>query len=105
MSPVNFQRCSRTVDADVLMLDLTRNRVELAVVVVGEAVELVDGDVELVGPFDEVEPVDTKRTSPSPLSSVGLELFEVGVGAVAADAVAVEDPKAERRSPRRLVGA
>ena len=45
----------RPVDADVLHPRLDAERVQQAVIVVRRAVALVDGDVELVRAFDQIE--------------------------------------------------
>src|SRR5918993_2693817 len=44
-----------TVDADVLRARLDAEGIEQAGIIEGVAGELVDGDVQLVGPFDEVQ--------------------------------------------------
>ena len=64
-------------------------------VVVRIAVELVHGDVEFVGAFDEVEAVDREDRLRVAEDALGLQLLEVGVGAVAADALGVEDADAD----------
>ena len=48
----------RAIDPDVLGARLHAERVQQAMVVVRVAVHLVDGDVELVRPFDEIEALD-----------------------------------------------
>ena len=90
----------RPVDADVLGARLDAERVEQAVVVVGIAVELVDRDVELVGALHQVEAVHREDRFGVAVDPRELELLEAGVGAVAADALGVEDADADRRSRR-----
>ena len=64
-------------------------------VVVREAVDFVDGDVQLVGPLDEIEAFDRERRLGLAAQTLRGELFEIGVGAVAADAVRIEQAEAE----------
>ena len=52
---------ARPVDADVVDPRLHPEGVQQPVVVVREAVALVDGDVELVGALDEIEALDRER--------------------------------------------
>ena len=87
---------ARPVDADVLAARLHAERVEQPVVVVRIAVARVDRDVELVGALDEVEALDHEiALAACPRQLDRLQLRDVGVGAVAADAVGVEEPDAE----------
>src|SRR5215467_3332952 len=51
----------RTIDPDVLRARLHAERVQQPMVVVREAVLLVDADIELVGPFDEIERIDREH--------------------------------------------
>ena len=94
--PRELPRVRRAVDADVLRARLHAEAVEQPVVVVRVAVHAVRRDVELVGPLDQVEAFDAERAPRcSPLNSGTVEFLDVGVGAVAADAVRVEDADAE----------
>ena len=86
---------ARPVDADVLQARLHAERVQQPVVVVGRAVALVDGDVELVGALDQIERLDDEARPRRRRERVALELLDVGVRAVAADAFGVEDADAE----------
>jgi len=58
-------------------------------VIVRVAVDLVDGDVELVGAFDEVEGVDGEGGLRVAGEALGRQLLDIGVGPVAADALGV----------------
>ena len=49
-------------------------------VVARVTVDLVDGDVELVGPFDEVEAVDREDRIGVAENPLGLQVLEVSVG-------------------------
>src|SRR5215813_8478509 len=81
----------RPVDADVLRPRLDAERVEEPVVVVGIAVQLVDGNVQLVGALDEIERRDRERGLGLAAEAFGREVRHRRVGAVAADAFRVED--------------
>ena len=81
---------------------LHAERVEQPVVVVRKAVALVNGDVELVGAFDQIEALDRERDLGVAVQPLGIHLFEIRVGAVAADAVGVEQPDAEDEIVGRL---
>ena len=51
----------------------------------------MDGDVELVGALDEIEALDREDRLRIAEDALGLQLFDVGVRPVAADALGVED--------------
>ena len=104
-SPAKRPVVARPVDADVLRARLHAERVEQAVVVVGIAVALVDGHVELVGAFDEIEAVDRERDLGLAGQPLRVHLLEVRVGAVAADAVGVEQADAEHEVVDRVLRA
>src|SRR5258708_26322058 len=93
---------ARSVDADVVDGRLQAERVEQAVIVVGEAVALVDRDVDLVGALDEIEAVDGKRRFGLAAQMLRVHLLEIRVGAIAADAVRVEEADAEHEVVGRL---
>src|SRR5262249_41445720 len=86
---------ARPIDADVMRARFDAERVEQPVMVVRVAVALVDRDIELVGPFDEIEPVDRESALGIARQSLRRHLFEIGVRAVAADAVRVEEADAK----------
>src|SRR4051794_16245462 len=81
---------ARTIDADVLGARLDAEGVEQPVIIVGEAVELVNGDVHLVGAFDQLERLDRERRFGVAAQPLPGELFDRRVGAVTADALGVE---------------
>ena len=64
-------------------------------IVVRIAVRLVSGEVQAIRAFDEIELVDRERDDAVAVDFGRLELFEIGVGAVDADVVGVEEPEAE----------
>src|SRR5262249_44356707 len=85
----------RPVDADVVRPRLDAKRVEETMVIVRVAVALVDRDVELVRPFDELEAIDRERGGRLAGDLLRVHLLEIRVCTVAADAVRVEDADAE----------
>src|SRR3954453_12698567 len=86
---------ARAIYADVLRARLHAERLEQPVVVVWIAVELVDRDVELVGAFDEIERRDRERRLGVAAQTLGNELGDRRVRAVAADTFGVEDADAD----------
>jgi hypothetical protein len=64
-------------------------------VVVRIPISLVRGQIESIRAFDEIELVDRERHDGAAVNLRRLELFEIGVGAVDADVVGVEEPEAE----------
>ena len=72
-------------------------------VVVGVAVALVDGDVELVSALDKVQALDIEDDLPFAADLLGLVILHMGVRAVARDAVGAVQPDAEDEIVVRLV--
>ena len=63
-------------------------------IVVRITVRLVSGEIQAIRTLDEIELVDRERDDPGAVDLGRLELFEIGVGAVDADVVGVEEPEA-----------
>src|SRR5262245_43655810 len=82
---------SRTINPDVLRPRLHTERVEQPMVVVGIAVELVNGNVNLVRALDEIEAGDREEHLSVAENAHGLEFLDARVRAVTADAFRVED--------------
>ena len=95
----------RTIDADVARARLDAERVEEPMVIVRHAVAFVHGDVDLVGAFHEIQGLDVERHLGVAAEAFGLHVLRVGVGAVAAHAVGVEQADAEHEIGDRLMGA
>src|SRR5262252_333097 len=98
-------RMPRPVDADVVDAGLDAEGIEQAMVVVRDAVALVHGDVDLVGAFDQIEAVDGEGRFGVAGEAHRRHLLEIGVRAVAADALGVEQADAEDEVVGRLRGA
>src|SRR5689334_6834137 len=80
----------RTVDADVRRARLHAKRIELTVIVVRVPFDRMNGDVELVRAFDELEIIDGESNLRVAIETLRIHLFDERVGAVATHAVRVE---------------
>src|SRR5688572_24049679 len=94
-----------TVNPHFLAARLHAECVEQTVIVVRVSVSLVDGDIELVGAFDEIEALDTEGHFSFATGFLRHEALEVRIGAVAVDPVGTVDANAEDEVGRRLVRA
>jgi len=93
------------VDTDFPDAGLHAEGVEQAVKVVRIPVPLVHGNIQLVGAFHEIERVDRERHLAFAGDLFGREVLEVGVRAVAVDALCVVHAYAEHEIAVRLVSA
>ena len=93
-----------TVDADVANARLHAERVQQAVVVVRIAIRLVRRQVEAIRALDQIELVDREGHDAVAVDLGRLEFLEVGVGAVDADVVGVEEAEAEHEVGDRFLG-
>src|SRR5262245_32760805 len=93
----------RTIDAHVRRPRLHAKGVEKPVVVVWIAVAGVNGDVELVCAFDEIEALDRKRDFGLTLETFWIHLLDEGVRAIAAHAVSVEEAQSKHEIRRGCV--
>src|SRR5215470_1307208 len=94
----------RPKDADVVCPRFHAKRVELTMVVVRRSVAPVDGHVEFVRAFDEIESVDRERDLRIAVDVFRHHVLDVCICTEAADAVRIEDADAEdeiRSRPRR----
>ena len=80
----------RTVDADVVRPRFHSKRVQQAMVVVRIAVAFVDGDIDFVRAFHEIETLDRERHLAIARHLLRRHLLERRVGPVAAHAAGVE---------------
>src|SRR5687768_3319395 len=80
------------IDADVLGSRLHAERVEQAVIVVRIPVTFVDGHVQLVGAFDEIETPNVEIDLAVAEDLDRAEFLDVRVRTVTADPLGVEDP-------------
>src|SRR5258708_17758539 len=85
----------RTMDAEGVNARLHAESVEEPVVVVWIAVALVHGHVDLVRALDKLEAVDRERYFSVACEPLGVHLLEIGVRAVAADAIGVEQSESK----------
>src|SRR4051794_7278723 len=79
------------VNTDVLRTRFHAERVEQSMIVVRIAVEFVNGDVDLVGALDEIERVDGEEGLCVTQDAHRLQVLDIRVRAVTADAFGVED--------------
>src|SRR5687768_4001487 len=83
------------IDANIANLRFHSKGVEQTMVVVRVTVGLVRRQVEPVGAFDKIQFVDPERHHGTTIDLGGLEFFEVGIRAIDANVVGVEQAKAE----------
>ena len=105
MPPENVHRCGGRKMPASLSGGRDAERVQQPVVVVRRAVLAVHRDVELVGALDQIEAVDGEADLAVAAHRARRRALDVGVGAVAADAVGVEDADAEDEVGHRLARA
>ena len=89
---VEAPRVFGPVDPDILGPRFDAERVQQPVIVVRIAVEFVDGNIELIRPFHEVEALDREHGLGVAKDALGSQLFDVSVGTIAAHAFGVENP-------------
>src|SRR5688572_20636637 len=83
----------RAVDAHVPDLRLHAKGVKEAVVIVGIAVGLMRGEIDPIGALDQIQLVDLEGDDRITFDLRRLELLEIGIGAVDADVVGIEQPE------------
>src|SRR5215203_3975791 len=83
------------IDPDVANLRFHAEGVEQAMVIVGIAVGLVGSEVQAIRAFDEIELVHREGDVAVAVDLRRLKFLEIGIGAVNADVVRIEQPEAE----------
>src|SRR4051812_9212605 len=85
----------RPINAHILHAARHAEVIQQSVVVVGSAVFAMHGDIELVTAFDEVKVVNGEPDLRLPGQSLRPCPFDMGIGAIAADPLGIEQAYAE----------
>src|SRR5215467_1410155 len=93
-----------TEDPDIAAARGNPECIEEAVVIVRRTVALMNGNVELVGAFDQIQAVDNKCHVRLAGQLMRLPLFQFGVGSKATHAVRIEEADSKYEVAGRLGG-
>src|SRR4029450_5237762 len=80
------------INPNVLRERLDPERVKKAVIIVRNAVALVNGDIDLICSLHQIQRVDLEADLGITSQQFWIHLFDIGVGTVAANTVSIEHP-------------
>src|SRR4029450_8879830 len=80
------------INPNVLRARLDPERVKKAVIVVRNAVALVNSDIDLICSLHQIQRVDLEADLGVTTQQFWIHLFDIGVGTVAANTVSIEHP-------------